>query len=59
MRAVGVHLIALAEPAGRDALEVVQQPGDRDAPCGRGDEPVDVVVLAIQIEQFGAEACTP
>jgi hypothetical protein len=24
-----------------------------------GDEPVDVVVPAIQIEQFGAEACTP
>jgi len=25
----------------------------------RDDEPVDVVVPAIQIEQFGAEACTP
>jgi hypothetical protein len=24
-----------------------------------GDEPVDVVVLAIQIDQFDAEVCTP
>jgi hypothetical protein len=54
-----VDLIALAEPAGRGAFEAIQQSATTTRPAAGGDEPVDVVVLAIQIEQFGAEAYTP
>jgi hypothetical protein len=51
---VGTHPVALAQPASRDALEGVHQPGDRDL-RGVDHEQVDGVVLAVQLDQLGAQ----
>jgi len=51
---MGADPVALAQPAGGDALERVHQPGDRDV-RRVGDEQVDVVVLAVRLDQLGAE----
>jgi hypothetical protein len=51
---VGAHAVTLAQSPGGDALERVHQAGDGHVWRG-GDEQVDVVVLAIYLNQLGAE----
>ena len=54
---MAAHPLALAQPASRDAVEGVHQPGDRDL-RQVGDEQVDVVVLTVHLDQLGAEVGT-
>jgi putative transposase len=54
MLAVGADPVAGAQVAGGDALESVHQPGDGDL-WRVGDQQVEVVVVAVHLDQRGAE----
>jgi hypothetical protein len=60
VRAVGVHLVARWRSQRAEMpLRQFSSRRPRRALRRGGDALVDVVVLAIQIDQFGAEVCTP
>jgi putative transposase len=54
---VGSHPVALSQPAGGDALQRVHKPRDGNVGFGAHDQ-MDVVVLTIHLDQFGAEVDT-
>src|SRR5512132_1082584 len=47
----------LPQPPGRDALQAVDEPGQCDG-WGKVDQQVDVLGLAVQLEQYAAEIPT-
>src|SRR5512132_1798807 len=47
----------LPQPPGRDALEAVDEPGQCDG-WGKVDQQVDVLGLAVELDQFAAEVLT-
>jgi hypothetical protein len=47
----------LPQPPGRDALQAIDEPGQCDG-RGKVDEQVDVLGLAVELDQFAAEVLT-